>query len=162
MGVYCTLTSVLGDYPIFPQTSTVQRYTETAAVITAKEDRADAMINSYIGRRYALPLASTPPLINQIAIDLSAYLALVAKFTRDNHNTNDWVIKLGEDTLKQLVDIRDRKIDLVDSSGAVLAERTASTRITSNTEDYQAFADLDSQTSWAVPKSRLDAIDRNG
>jgi len=162
--VYCTSTSVIGEYPIFPQTSTVQRYTETTVLINAKIPRAEAMINSYVGRRYTIPFVagSVPPVIEQIAVDLSAYLALTAKFTRDNHNTNDWVELIGKDCKEQLELIRDRKIDLVDSTGAVLAERTASTRIVSNTQDFQPFSDVDPVINWRVPTDRLNAIDRNG
>ena len=164
MGTYCTTTSVISEYPIFPQTTTVQRYTETSALISAKIPRAEATINSYVGRRYNVPFVagSIPPKIEEIAINLSAYYTLLAKFTRDNHNENEWVVKLGEDVLEELGLIRDRKIDLVDSSGAVISERTASTRIKSNTQDYQPFADFDEIINWSVPNDRLNAIDRNG
>lgn len=161
---YCTATTVLSEYPVFPQTSTVQRYTETTALISSKIPRAEAMINSYVGRRYSVPFVagSVPPVIEQIAVDLSAYLALTAKFTRDNHNTNDWVELIGKDAKEQLELIRDRKIDLVDSSGTVLNERTSASRIVSSTQDYQPFADLDEQTEWKTANARISAIDRNG
>lgn len=159
---YCTADQVKSEYIIFPQTSTTQRYTETTALITAKIARADAMINSYVGRRYSVPFVAVPPVIEQISVDLTAYLALTAKFTRDNHNTNDWVELIGKDCKEQLELIRDRKIDLVDSSGAVLTERTSASRIVSSTQDFQPFADLDEQTEWRVPTDRLNAIDRNG
>ena len=159
---YCTASQTISEYPIFPQTTTVQRFTETSALISAKIPRAEAMINSYVGRRYTVPFTTVPPVIEQIAVDLSAYLALTAKFTRDNHNTNDWVELIGKDCKEQLELIRDRKIDLVDSTGSVLAERTASTRIVSNTQDFQPFSDVDPVINWRVPTDRLNAIDRNG
>lgn len=159
---YCTASLTIAEFPIFPQTSTVQRYTETSALISAKIPRAEATINSYVGRRYNVPFTTVPPKIEEIAINLSAYYTLVAKFTRDNHNENEWVVKLGEDTIKELELIRDRKIDLVDTSGAVLTERMAATRIVSSTQDYQPFADLDDITAWKVPTDRLNSIDRNG
>ena len=159
---YCTASQTIAEYPVFPQTTTVQRFTETSALISAKIPRAEAMINSYVGRRYTVPFTTVPPVIEQIAVDLTAYLALTAKFTRDNHNTNDWVELIGKDCKEQLELIRDRKIDLVDSTGAVLAERTASTRIVSNTQDFQPFSDVDPVINWRVPTDRLKAIDRNG
>lgn len=159
---YCTMTECCSEFPVFPQTTTVARYTETTALISAKIPRADATINSYVGRRYAVPFTVTPPKINEIAVKLTSYYALTAKFTRDSHNTNDWVELLGEEAIKDLELIRDRKMDLVDSSGAVISDRTASTRIVSSTQDYQPFADVDSVTSWNVPGSRITAIDRNG
>lgn len=159
---YCTASQTIAEYPVFPQTTTVQRFTETSALISSKIPRAEAMINSYVGRRYSVPFTTVPPVIEQIAIDLTAYLALTAKFTRDNHNTNDWVELIGKDCKEQLELIRDRKIDLVDSTGAILTERTSASRIVSSTQDYQPFADLDEQTEWRVPTDRLNAIDRNG
>jgi phage gp36-like protein len=159
---YCTASQTIAEYPVFPQTTTVQRFTETSALISSKIPRAEAMINSYVGRRYSVPFTTVPPVIEQIAIDLTAYLALTAKFTRDNHNTNDWVELIGKDCKEQLELIRDRKIDLVDSTGAILTERTSASRIVSSTQDYQPFADVDSATSWRIPSGRLNAIDRNG
>lgn len=162
MIAYCTASETIAEFPIFPQTSAVQRFTETSALISAKITRAEATINSYVGRRYAVPFTTIPPKINEIAVNLTAYYALVAKFTKDNHNTNDWVEKLGKDAVDELTLIRDRKIDLVDSNGAVIAERTSGTRIVSNTQDYQPFSDVDPITSWKTADARLASIDRNG
>lgn len=159
---YCTATDCVAEFPIFPQTSTVARYTETVALITAKIPRADATIDSYVGRRYSIPFSPVPPKIAEIAVNLTSYYALVAKFSRDNHNTNDWVELLGKDAITQLELIRDRKVDLVNSSGSILTERTSASRIVSSTQDFQPFADVDSATSWRVPTGRLNAIDRNG
>lgn len=159
---YCTASTVISEFPIWPQTSTVARYSETSALISSKIARADATINSYVGRRYAVPFTTVPPKIEEISVNLTCYYALIAKFTRDNHNTNDWVELMGKDAITQLELIRDRKVDLVNTSGAILTERTSASRIVSSTQDYQPFADLDSQTEWRVPTDRLNAIDRNG
>lgn len=157
---YSTATTIVNEYSIFPQTTTVQRYTETTALITAKIPRADATIDSYCARRYSIPFSPTPPKIGEISVKLSAYLALQAKFTRDSHNTNDWVELIGKEAMDDLKLIRDRKIDLVNTAGALLTENTADSRIVSSTEDYQPFADFDNETEWKVDSDRLDAIDR--
>lgn len=44
-----------------------------AAVVDAALADADAEIDSYIGLRYELPLASTPPRLRDIAIDVAMY-----------------------------------------------------------------------------------------
>ena len=157
---YSTATVIVPEFLIFPQTSTVQRYTETSALITAKVPRADATIDSYCARRYTTPFSPTPPKIEEISIKLSAYYALISKFTRDSHNTNDWVEKLGEEATADLEMIRDRKVDLVNTAGALLTEKQADSRIISSTEDYQPFADVDTVTSWVVDTDRLNSIDR--
>ena len=159
---YCTSTAVISEFLIFPQTTTASRYTETSALITAKIPRADATINSYIGRRYNIPFSPVPPKVEEISIKLTAFYTLESKFSRDSHNTNDWVEILGKEAITDLELIRDRKIDLVDSTGSMISEKTASTRLASSTYDYQPFADLDDISSWDIPTDRLDAIDRNG
>jgi len=157
---YCTAAIVIPEYLIFPQTTTVQRYTETSALITAKIPRADATIDSYCARRYTTPFDPVPPKIIDISVKLSTYYALQSKFTRDSHNTNDWVQLVGEEAIKDLEMIRDRDIDLVNTAGALLTEKQADSRILSSTEDYQPFADVDTVTSWAVDTDRLNTIDR--
>jgi len=157
---YCTVANVLPEYLIFPQTTTVSRYTETSALITAKIPRADATIDSYCARRYTIPFDPVPPKITDISIKLSAYLALQSKFTRDSHNTNDWVELVGKEAISDLEMIRDREIDLVDTSGALLTEKQADSRVLSSTEDYQPFADMDTITSWVIDPDRISAIDR--
>jgi len=157
---YCTVANVLPEYLIFPQTTTVSRYTETSALITAKIPRADATIDSYCARRYTIPFDPVPPKITDISIKLSAYLALQSKFTRDSHNTNDWVELVGKEAISDLEMIRDREIDLVDTSGALLTEKQADSRVLSSTEDYQPFADMDTITSWVIDPDRISAINR--
>lgn len=158
---YSTITSIIPEYPIFPQSTTIQRYTETANLITAKIPRADATIDSYCARRYSIPFDPVPPKIVEISVKLSAYLALQAKFTRDSHNTNDWVELVGKEAITDLELIRDREIDLVNTAGALLTENTSDSRIVSSTEDYQPFADLDDETDWKTDTDRLNAIERN-
>jgi len=157
---YITATTVIPEYIIFPQTSTVNRYTETSALISAKIPRAEAEIDSYCARRYAVPFTTVPPRILEIDVKLTAYYTLQSKFTRDSHNTNEWVDKLYDQAIQDLKLIRDREIDLVDTSGTLLVEKTASSRVVSSTQDYQPWADVDTVTSWEVDSDRLNAIDR--
>lgn len=158
MGTYCTNTAVIAEFPTFPQTTSVSRYTETASLITEKIDRAESVINGYLGRRYTVPFAATPPMVETICINLTAHYTLKAKFTRDSHNTSEWVEKLKEDAINDLELIRDRKIDLVNTSGTVISDKNATSRVKSNTEDYWPTPDLDTVTSWSISSSRLDDI----
>lgn len=163
MGTYATYTAILIDYPALPQTTTTSRWTETLALLSTSIDAAEADINSAIGRRYAVPFAagSVPPKLKKLTIDLAAYYTFRAKYMRDSHNVSDWVKELKDEVDEELKLIRESDIDLVDTAGSVITERTALTRIISNTQDYQPFFDLDEPTDWAVPSARLDAIDRD-
>ena len=122
--------------------------------------RADATIDSYCARRYTTPFDPVPPKIVDISVKLSAYYALQSKFTRDSHNTNDWVELVGKEAISDLEMIRDREVDLVDTSGALLTEKQADSRVLSSTEDYQPFADMDTITSWVIDPDRISAINR--
>lgn len=52
---------------------TVTSTTVDAAVVTALILAASAEVDGYLGRRYALPLASTPELVKQLAIRVTLY-----------------------------------------------------------------------------------------
>ena len=160
MPTYTDPTTVVSEFPIFPQTTSVSRYTETVSLISEKIDRSESVINSYIARRYSVPFptGAVPPMIETITINLAAYYTLQAKFTKDSHNTNEWVIDLYDKAIKDLELIRNRDIDLVNTAGAIIADKTADSRITSNTENYAPAPDLDPVTSWSISSSRLDDI----
>jgi len=158
MGNYTTNTSVILEFPIFPQTSTVSRYTETSLLITEKIDRAESIINGYLGRRYTVPFSPVPPVVETMSINLAAHYTFVAKFSSDSHNTNDWVTDLKVDVMTQLEDYRDRKMDIVNTDGAVLPEKNADSRVVSNTQSYYPTPDLDTVTSWEIDPDRLDDI----
>ncbi|MEL6888374.1 MAG: DUF1320 domain-containing protein [Pseudomonadota bacterium] len=44
-----------------------------AAVINAAIADTDALIDGYVARRYALPMATIPPLIQSLALDITIY-----------------------------------------------------------------------------------------
>lgn len=159
MGNYTTNTTVISEFPVLPQTTTVSRYTETASLITDKINNAESIINGYLGRRYTVPFSPVPPVVKTMAINLSAHYTFVAKFSSDSHNTNDWVTDLKIDVMAQLEDYRDRKMDIVNTAGTIIAEKNADSRVISNTQGYAPTADLDTVTSWSISSSRLDDIE---
>lgn len=68
---------------------------------------ASAKIDSYIGGRYSLPLATTPPLLVHYAVDMAVYyLADRAALNAEEHR------KRYEDAISQLEEIRDGKSTL--------------------------------------------------
>ncbi len=44
-----------------------------AAVVDEAIAKADAEIDSYLGRRYALPFAVTPPRVKSLSVDMASY-----------------------------------------------------------------------------------------
>jgi len=77
---------------------------------------------------------------------------------KDNINKNDWVETLWEEAKKTLEAIRDGKQDVVSSTGSVIAELNASSKVDSNFETYSPIFNMDPETSQSVDQDRLDDI----
>lgn len=77
---YCTLTDIIasrgadGEQELIELTDASGAGVIDEAVVDRAILSADSVINSYLGVRYALPLASTPPIVNTHAV------AIVMKF----------------------------------------------------------------------------------
>lgn len=159
--MYCLDTDVLAILPGMPQTTTAAGYTSTLAVIDAHIIRADAVINGKCARRYALPFSdtatSTPPLIRQLSQDLTSWFTYRSLFTRDSVNKNDYLAELADGAMKILDEIRDGKIDIATSTGSVLSEINATSKVYSTTEQNTPFFGPDNETSWGFDKNLIDA-----
>ncbi|MHA1866627.1 MAG: phage protein Gp36 family protein [Candidatus Heimdallarchaeaceae archaeon] len=158
---YSTYTSILNILPGLPQTSTQAGYSETVLVIQSHITRADSIIDSKCARRYAVPFSSTPPLIQTISEDITAYFSYRSFFTQDNQNLSDYFEELKQNALDLLDQIQQGKLDLVDNSGNLIEEKSSEDLdlVDSNTREYQPFFDIDTTTSWNFDSSRLDEVD---
>jgi phage gp36-like protein len=153
MGSYANTTNMKARFPGFPQSSTT-----FDTVLSDNITRAESVVNASIARRYGLPFTTVPPYIITIAEDLSAGYAYRSSFMRDSHNTSEWQEELVDKAMDMLKEIKDGDIDLVDTSGNIISERSTRTVITSNTEDYTLAFGLDTSTSWRVDPDRLSDI----
>lgn len=159
---YCSATTVLGLFPGLPQTSTVSGYSSTVAIISSHITRADSLIDGKCARRYSVPFAdtstSTPPLIQTLSQDLSAYYTYRSKFTGDNANKFEYLDTLMQIALETLNQIQEGKMDVVSTSGGVVSEVSSSSKIYSSTEGYTPAFDVDDEFNWSFDSGRLDAI----
>lgn len=161
---YCTVTSILAVSPDLPQTTTSAGYTATAAIISAQIDRADALINAKLARRYSVPFATTPPLIISISEDITKYYSYRQLYAQDNQNTARRMEELLRPELDNAFDllrqIRDGELDLVNTAGSLISENTAlvDDQIESTNEDYYSIFDVDDPLDWSIASSRLDNI----
>lgn len=74
-------------------------------VIEQTLDRVDALVNSHLASRYALPLAETPELIREASLHIARYILAgdhVTDRVRDDY----------KQALKWLVEIREGKLDI--------------------------------------------------
>ncbi|MGC9368707.1 MAG: gp436 family protein [Paracoccaceae bacterium] len=79
--------------------------------VTAALDGADAIINGYVGVRYALPLSEVPPLVNELA-QVIAWWKLHL-FEPDAKTTEEY-----KDALRTLRDISSGAVRLPNVAGA--------------------------------------------
>ena len=161
---YTDPTSTLQLLPMLPQSFGSSGYSLTVTRLGNHITRADNIINGKISKRYDISqfndtLTSAPPMLATISQDISSYYTLRGAFSSDNQNVLEWTDKF-QDALAILDEIRDGKIDLVNTSGSVIEERSSTTTdyIESNTESYQAFFDEDSELNWKVDVDKLNSI----
>lgn len=160
---YSTITAILTILPGMPQTTTSQGYSTATHVIEKHLNRASALVDSMIGKRYAVPLTDTCPIIDNITEDITAYYSYRSFYSQDNHNKTEYFEELKELALGYLDRIREGEIDIVDDSGSVLSEKTTSnvTLIDSNTRTYQSFFDVDDELDWKFDSDLLDEVNDN-
>lgn len=160
--MYATNTTVVLNYPGFPQTTTSAGWTATLSIIDGNISRADNLINAKLAQRYDVSsfATSVPPLVKSLSEDISTYYTLRAEFSGDNKNVNEWAEKF-KDSIDILNEIRDGTIDLVDSSGNVVDERSTSVEsmISSNTKDYAPTFGEDGDLNQSVDSTKLDDLE---
>lgn len=159
MGVYATTTTILQNYPGIPQNDV-----SITTTLSQHIDNGEAIVNGYIGRRYPIPLTSfatsttSVPILKTISEDISVYYYYRSSYLRDSMVIPETIQELYDRAMVNLDLLRERKIDLSDSTGAVISERSTKSRVASTTEKYTPTFDLDSSTSWSVDRDRLDDV----
>lgn len=91
----------LGDKAVIELTNPNQRATTVNdSVATAAINDGQAIVDSYIGQRVSLPLATVPHLVKTLTVDLAVYY-LKTKIGNSNHK-DAAVSKLYDDAIKHL------------------------------------------------------------
>ncbi|MFA5380041.1 MAG: phage protein Gp36 family protein [Dehalococcoidia bacterium] len=151
---YSSATSILLILPDLPDTAT------TTDVINRHITRADALINAKITSRYETPIAPTPPLLGSLSEDIVTFYSYRSYYRQDNSNRTDF-LDSAKEAFATLDEIRDGKIDLVDSSGSQIAERSEEATggiLDSTTKDYQPFFDVDDELDHAFDDDLIDNV----
>ena len=152
MGIYITFSDIYDDnlYGITAATA-------NTATVNNYIDDAESVIDSYLGRRYSLPLASTPPVITKIAKALTICDIYSDLYPNDNANRNEWVEVKCENAKEMLDDIATGDMNLILSS-TVVAPNTVG-KLKTTREDMPLAINLDSEYTWEIPDNLLDEID---
>lgn len=159
MGIYCTTTSLsavmLG--------TTFD--TATTALATKCIGWAESEINKYLSKRYDLDSSpfntstSIPPIVTTWAEWLSeGYMR--RQMGRGSAEARERFKDLTEPAIENLKMVAEYKLDVVDTTGNVVAESASGAfRIQSSTMDYSNTFNEDDELNWRVSENKLDDID---
>ncbi len=136
--------------------------TLTTALAVEMVTDAENEINKYISKRYDISgftLTSAPPLLTSLTKKL-ALGYLYQNNSRGGIDAWDRGQKLIDQVIANLELLRDYKVDLIDSSGSVIADMSnTSYRVMCNTSDYAPTFNEDAEINWKVDSNKLDDID---
>ena len=155
---YASSTSILLVLPGLANTTSV------TGVIDRHIVRADALINAKISKRYSTPISPTPPLLASLSEDITCYYTYRSFYTSDNSNRTEYFAELCEKAFETIDEIRDGKIDLVNTAGSLIGEvssESTSGILDSTNKDYQPFFDVDDELSWEFDADLLDDVAGN-
>ena len=152
---YSSVTAILIVCPGMADTSTVSE------VISRHIVRADAVIDGKLSKRYSVPFSPTPPMLAVLSEDIATYYTYKTYYRNDNTNRLEDQKEIYTEAMVILDEIRDGKIDLVNTAGSVIAENTVDTEtgvLDSTTKDYQPMFDVDSELNWSFDSDLIDDI----
>jgi phage gp36-like protein len=154
---YCSNTAIYTALPKLPNTTTV------TAVIDLHTRRTDGLINGKCARRYSVPFNPVPPFIRTIAEDIVCYFIMRTYYSQDAQNKSEYLEEFKDKALEDLDAIMEGKIDLVDTSGSAVPMQTEeiTDQVSSNTQKFQPFFDVDDTLEWKFNDDLLDEIDAN-
>lgn len=157
MGTYATTTSL--------QTIMVGTDfdTQTTSLMTKMITHAENEVNKYLSKRYdvgAFTSTSIPPLVTSI----TETLAEGYYFLRNSRGGGKDSVAYGKELISQAKDnlelLAERKLDLLDANGDVVAEfADASFQVLSTTTDYAPTFNEDDELNWEEDEDKLDYID---
>ena len=158
MGNYITSTSINVILPGFLKGDTTTGDTAGVAIFSDKIDDAEALVNSYLGRRYALPFTVVPPLVRTLTKALACYN--VVRDTGYRGSKKNEYLEEWEKATKTLEAINKGDLTLSLTDGSILTKKSAS-RISSNTETYTPIFGLDDPKAWKRDDDEIDDTDNS-
>lgn len=106
-------------------------------------DRATIYINGILAKAYAVPFSSVPPLIVQVANDLSTYFFAEAMYTSQKPNLDEFYVRLKERLDVLLQSVLNGDMSLIDENGNVVQTLPTWNNGYATTNDDCPFFDRD-------------------
>lgn len=157
MGSYATTSSISIRLPSFLNGNTTTSDAETTNTFSEYIGKGEAMFNSAVSKRYALPFTTVPPMAREISFDIAAYYTILAFSTRDWPNRNETLDDMKQ-AFKDLDRISSGEIRLALTDGSLVPPRSSAVMLT-NRESEGAIFDVDEPTEWQVDQNRLDDLE---
>jgi len=151
---YTSVTRVNSAFPMITSVSNI-----TSGVVAQYSDDAEAEIDARISARYALPLGVTCPILVAIATRETIYNIATQRGLVQFPPAQQGRAPLYQrhlDDQKLLEAIADGSVQLVTSSGAVIAADTSQKQIYSTTMDYVPTFSEGSQVDQVQDQDKLD------
>jgi len=104
-------------------------------------DRATVYINGILAKAYAVPFSPVPPLMKQVANDLSVYFFVEAMYTSQKPNLDEFYTKLKERVDALLESILNGDMALINEDGTVVQPLPAWNNGYATTNDECPFFD---------------------
>ena len=156
MGSYATTTSISVKLPNFLDGNTTTSDSIGSSTFSVYMDKAEAIVNSAVGKKYSLPFTTVPPIIRDISFEIAAYYTIRAFSSRDWPNRNEMLDDF-KTAFEMLEKIRTGDIVLADTSGSLIAQLSG--LVKSNTSNYYPIFDVDTDTAWKVDDNRASDIE---
>lgn len=139
--------------------------TITSGIIALNAGDAEAFINAKLAKSYALPLATTPPILQSLATDLTIYYLITRRnlWTAEQVKQSTWPDRY-KSIMEMLEQIASGQLPLVDGSGDLLEQNTSNAPIISTTSGYIPTFNEDQPSEWSQDSNKMDDIegDRDG
>lgn len=160
---YCSITAIYTTLPKLPDTNTSNGYSQCADVINLHIRRVDGLINGKCARRYSVPFNPVPPYIRTLAEDIVCYYVMRTYYSQDAQNKSEYLEEFKDKALEDLDAIMKGDIDLVDTSGSAVPvqEDEVVDLISSNTQNFQPFFDIDDSLNWKFDDDLEDEVSAN-
>jgi len=119
---------------------------------------AEAEINGCIGQRYTLPFSSTPPLMRNVASELSLVKVLDRFFTGETNSENPTQDRRRTDIHNLIDSIANGEKVLLNSSKEVIGQRTDNTGFLNTTGTLQPVFDLDDPSRSVIDPDLIEDL----
>lgn len=126
------------------------------AIVEYFIERVDNYIDSRLAKRYNVPFtqSTTPPIINDISANLAAYRVLKRLKLEIRDEEQDYARTFYNDGMKMLKEVEEGKVEILDSSGNVIAP-LSETGILSSTSDYKPVFNEGNEIGWEIDQDKV-------